>query len=1857
MLYEEYRRKVKKYAAVLNFIKRYRFLWIAILAFIAAAISVLVGIRGMVYDVAACPETVCYGEAISYEADAIFADVHYEFARNGSENWSEDFPVRVGEYRVRAKAEGPFGIWRYGKEYSFSVLPKETKVRAEGATVGYGDTPNVSADLAYSDTISCSRFIYGDLSAQETTVIPVREAVLVRDSQGNDVTDCYDLQPVSATIGFQQRKITVAVQNKSGVYDGTPLMFDGYELSKETPLAEGDRLVATFSAQRTEAGETENIPKLRVVREDSGLDVTDNYAIEIIPGKLTVEKRPLYIETGDAEKLYDGEPLVCGEYRVQDAKDGSGLLEGHSIEIAQLCAAENAGDTQNLIRFAVWDKEREVTDNYSVFYDAGILHIDARPVSVTTGGGTWMYDGLEHTDNQFIVADASETEGLLQGHTASVSVPYTVRYAGISENRTTICISDENQKDVTQNYDISYTYGRLEIIKRPVLLRSADNSWIYDGKAHSEGGISVSPDSSYSLAQGDTAKTISATLVTEAGNAENVVQARIYDESGRDVTENYSLSYAWGDLEILPRPITVTAGSAEKIYDGKPLSSDAFTLSCEYGPAFVQGHTGISVNAGSQTDVGSSENSVQSFYVREGEKDVTKNYAVTYATGTLTVLQRPILVESGSAEKVYDAAALLCGDFAVYCDYGPALAEGHTISVEMVGERTHAGESFNTVADVKIADGERDVTFNYSISIKTGTLRVLRRPVTADIASGVWVYDGQTHFMNEFAVSKESPYIWIEGHVIRTVPISVAKDVGAVENKLQFSVFDGDGADISGDYEISQNPGVLEVTPRPIVLQVESREKVYDGTPLVSENVTVSSEYTPAIVGGHSLYYESSGSQTDVGTSQCGLQNIIIYNSDGADKTFDYSVTVVKGDLVVTPRPVLFTAASESVYYNGTPVHLMSATAQRESGEEGLLSWHTYTLKTEGSRSDVGKVANVIVEDSVRIFENGRDITFNYSISCAEGIIEVLPRPISVVTSSAEKMYDGTPLTKHACEIVPVKGLFSALVNGQKADVLYSGSQTEIGQSENTIERVRILENGRDVTSNYEIRENYGILTVQIPEGQLEIITGSAEKIYDGTPLTCADYTLKNTLPDTYTVEVSCVGTQTDVGESENSISYKVTSVAGADVTAVVRVLCRFGTLKVNPRPIVIETNSNSWPFDGRVHSDNGHEISEISRYPLAEGEYTHTAKSTYIIDIGMKQNVQEVEIYRQDGTETTDNYTISYINGLLEITWSDYKGQGGNLDTSGQFGGGSGQGGEGGGEGGGEIGGGEGGGGGGGEIGGGGAASVALKVNSQAGGMVYLRLMSFGDYTGRDWQQAESYGAWLENTYSMNYLPGMALQKTGGSASDIEIEFLGGDYVLPYYLAGGEYDYEIQMSDVLYQGDVSKSIRLKYYVYDYVSDGKTAANSGAYAAEEMAYRAFVRQNYTFVPGSTRAYLNTVIEQQGFDRNDPDIVKKVANYIQNAATYNLKYNSMLNRESDVVVSFLRDYREGICQHFASAAVMLYRTLGIPARYTIGYAGETAAGTWTEITADNAHAWAEVYIDGFGWVQVEVTGAGPVFGGGSGIEGKPGEIWICPADEIKQYDGSPLYPETVVGCAGDNAYYFRELLQDGYTYSAQFSGSQTEIGTSFSQIVKFELYTPDGRRETGIRFRYVTGELRVVSEMVITVQPYSLQKYYDGTPLMYGADEYTVSGLPSGFQLDLSLAGVCLVDAGVLDASVIESLPYTITDQSGRDRTDEFIIHYEMENSLMVSRRKITISTMSETKIYDGTPLTNSGYWISRGTLADGEELSVKTNGSITDIGKVLNKVSEVSVCNSRGKDVTKNYEILVMAGVLEVLAD
>lgn len=92
--------------------------------------------------------------------------------------------------------------------------------------------------------------------------------------------------------------------------------------------------------------------------------------------------------------------------------------------------------------------------------------------------------------------------------------------------------------------------------------------------------------------------------------------------------------------------------------------------------------------------------------------------------------------------------------------------------------------------------------------------------------------------------------------------------------------------------------------------------------------------------------------------------------------------------------------------------------------------------------------------------------------------------------------------------------------------------------------------------------------------------------------------------------------------------------------------------------------------------------------------------------------------------------------------------------------------------------------------------------------------------------------------------------------------------------------------------------------------------------------------------------------------------------------------------TDPIDYFLNTSGEGYCVHFASAATLMLQTMGIPARYASGYVvfpkdfQKTGDGYTAVVTDARAHAWVEVYLDGFGWIPYETT---PGFSDGSAPE--------------------------------------------------------------------------------------------------------------------------------------------------------------------------------------------------------------------------------------------------------------------------------
>ncbi len=103
---------------------------------------------------------------------------------------------------------------------------------------------------------------------------------------------------------------------------------------------------------------------------------------------------------------------------------------------------------------------------------------------------------------------------------------------------------------------------------------------------------------------------------------------------------------------------------------------------------------------------------------------------------------------------------------------------------------------------------------------------------------------------------------------------------------------------------------------------------------------------------------------------------------------------------------------------------------------------------------------------------------------------------------------------------------------------------------------------------------------------------------------------------------------------------------------------------------------------------------------------------------------------------------------------------------------------------------------------------------------------------------------------------------------------------------------------------------------------------------------------------------------------------EIVEEILSGYTYRLQLPSVPEGE-DYTLFFLSEMHEGFCRHFATAATLLFRTLNVPARYVSGYAVfEDNQGVSQRMYVQDrmAHAWTEVYVDGFGWFPLDFTPA-------------------------------------------------------------------------------------------------------------------------------------------------------------------------------------------------------------------------------------------------------------------------------------------
>ena len=153
------------------------------------------------------------------------------------------------------------------------------------------------------------------------------------------------------------------------------------------------------------------------------------------------------------------------------------------------------------------------------------------------------------------------------------------------------------------------------------------------------------------------------------------------------------------------------------------------------------------------------------------------------------------------------------------------------------------------------------------------------------------------------------------------------------------------------------------------------------------------------------------------------------------------------------------------------------------------------------------------------------------------------------------------------------------------------------------------------------------------------------------------------------------------------------------------------------------------------------------------------------------------------------------------------------------------------------------------------------------------------------------------------------------------------------------------------------------------------------YREEESYYNTFVYSQDTELPASLETLFRKELGDGGNrEQGHTDYytaISRIRAYLEKNMTYSTA-TDIYTEKGDFTENFLSESKIGHSVHYATAAALMFRYYGIPSRYVEGYLitpediKDKKAGDTVEVSGKNGHAWTEIYIDGLGWVPVEMT---------------------------------------------------------------------------------------------------------------------------------------------------------------------------------------------------------------------------------------------------------------------------------------------
>ena len=1231
-----------------------------------------------------CANILYYGDTPEYSVELVNGDkvasIGFTYPENiekTAENlWKADFSINSDNIKIVDKSDvdvtdcyafsfektsGVFGR----KAATVTTTGGEKVFDGNGASFCEFDAENLAyGDICNIDETAYNEFLHAGTYKNEVDF----SAVAFTNKAGEDVTAFYDYSVSFGTIEIKPLDITITAGSEIKVYDGAELKCENSEITGDNRLIDGYFYTATFDNQSviTDVGKTKNKISAVKVTDINGNDFTSDYNFTFIDGELEVTLRPIIIETEDAGKQYDGDPVYAERFNIIN---DTSIVDGHKVEL-EYFGYINAGEYDNLpVNACIYDQNgKNVTANYSIDFVCGKLTIAKRIVTYRTPTKEFIYSGKPYfaTDGVF------EQGTSLAGGESCVAVDYTtVTFVTDKpvENVYTLKIIKADGEDSSANYEIIYNIGALSVVSRKITVTTESGSAIYDGKPHTFENVTVADvNTDYGELNAELADNhefdyvfTGTTFVTE-GTRKNNVEITVL-LNGENVTENFDIGLIGGDIYIEKRPMTVVLESNEKFYDGEATKWTYF-YATELEPADGDIVTIPESAFTAFEDAGGHDNfvSLKELCVTNGDENRKPNYDITLISGHIIIKQRPIYLQTFDLEKIYDGKTFeVIRKHVITFGYehddkkegvDDGLVKDHRAIVDYSTDDrpkyagNYIGENKAEITALTDKYGN-DVSKNYEIcEPKFGNLLINKRPISIVTGSRSFEYNGDFNSCCDWDYAENSLRA-VEGDEPVALTASGVRDVTEQpednEITLRFICSSGgNDMDVTFCYDVTISEyGKLTVYARKIKITIESDQKVYDGTPLICGEATAD-----RLVSGHSIYPKDGEipSITEVGSTDNMFDVTIACSQDGkyADVTKNYEITeIVKGTLTVTQRTVIIRTADETGEYSGQYMHGTTVCVDENSpynfaaGQYPVIDEskpYTQFFKT-GVYQNVFEIKVLSVMD---IYQS-EDCTPNYDIQYAGyGTFEVTKRRITVVNYDTAKVYDGYNVDvgygiEYGTESDHTDTI-KALVNDDYiSDYVIAETPFRAGKyslSVYEIVKISAKADDSDITDCYEI--SYANATVIIEKRPITLESESSTKLYDGNPFVYAVVKIvEGSLAETDKVIYTEYTSVTEVGEYDNKFIaiFKHYNTERQDYKDIVdecyEVTYRYGTLTILAKSIFVKTSSDTRKYDGVYHSYPEYTVVNSADKPveLPDGVSLEVGDKTYVRDAGTYRN------------------------------------------------------------------------------------------------------------------------------------------------------------------------------------------------------------------------------------------------------------------------------------------------------------------------------------------------------------------------------------------------------------------------------------------------------------------------------------------------------------------------------------------------------------------------------------------------------------------------------------------------------------